>query len=633
MPDFGDHEAPKARRRFLEEARAAATLHHPYLCRVYDAGEIDGQLYLTMAYIEGQSLAALIGDAGWPQHQVAALVGKLALALQEAHARRVIHRDLKPANVMIRTTGQRREPVIVNFGLARREDPREQRLTRSGQIMGTLGYMAPEQIRGDLEAIGPSCDIYALGVILYEMLTGRLPFDGSGLAVAGQILTQAPLPPSRHRSDLDPALEAICLKAMAKAVGDRYTSMAEMAAALTGFLRSPSASPAPAAPSGSPAAPSPASGERPQPTGSNSLVGQFLAGLAENKASPPSIRTPEPVASATPLPERRRPVWPMIVAAGVLGVILLSAFIYVATEKARTKNNVDDTRVIPIEKDAATGSGMPTLRSGGLTESNDGSAESALVKQTGGQREQAVVGSPIPLVNGTGTGDAGSGGGTRGDNVDPSRYIDIQLIASCSGPRGESFDGAWWSVAGPKSTIEPHGPGTFFMSSGGYLGTAAHVTGTRSGAIEEYVAFGINMRRGGQGLFDASRYDGISFYAKADKPMEIEVEMGQQNTVASGYICPKLAVTIGTVWRRFVVPFGAFRSDPVPGGGRVPVTLATITQFAFRMPPGAFDFWVNEIYFVRGVEKVPGTVPGVAGSTERGFGKLSGLGNLDPLIL
>ena len=101
--------------------------------------------------------------------------------------------------------------------------------------MGTLGYMAPEQIRGDLNEIGPACDIYALGVILYELLTGRLPFSGSGLAVAGQILTQAPLPPSTHRSDLDPALEAICLKAMAKEVGDRYTSMAELAAALTGF--------------------------------------------------------------------------------------------------------------------------------------------------------------------------------------------------------------------------------------------------------------------------------------------------------------------------------------------------------------------------------------------------------------
>ena len=112
--------------------------------------------------------------------------------------------------------------------------------------MGTLGYMAPEQIRGDLKEIGPACDIYALGVILYELLTGRLPFSGSGLAVAGQILTETPLPPSTHRSDLDPALEAICLKAMAKQVGDRYASMGELAAALTGFLRSPSANPTPA---------------------------------------------------------------------------------------------------------------------------------------------------------------------------------------------------------------------------------------------------------------------------------------------------------------------------------------------------------------------------------------------------
>ena len=142
---------------------------------------------------------------------------------------------------MIKTTGQRREPVIVDFGLARRDDPEEARLTRTGQVMGTLGYMAPEQIRGDLKEIGPACDIYALGVILYELLTGRLPFSGSGLAVAGQILTETPLPPSTHRSDLDPALEAICLKAMAKTVGDRYASMAELAAALTDYLRAPSA--------------------------------------------------------------------------------------------------------------------------------------------------------------------------------------------------------------------------------------------------------------------------------------------------------------------------------------------------------------------------------------------------------
>jgi formylglycine-generating enzyme required for sulfatase activity/serine/threonine protein kinase len=358
IPDFDKHEGPDARRRFLEEARTAATLDHPYLCPVYDAGEIDGQPYLTMAYIEGQSLAALIGDEGWPQRQVAALVGKLALALQEAHTQKVTHRDLKPANVMIKTTRQRREPVIVDFGLARRDSPQNQRLTRSGQVVGTLGYMAPEQVRGDLNEIGPACDIYALGVILYEMLTGRLPFSGSGIAVAGQILTQTPLPPSAHRTDLDPALEAICLKGMAKAIGDRYTSMAELAAALTGFLQSSPASPAPAVSSGSPASPSPASGKHPQPAGSNSLVGEFLAQLAGIKESPSAIPTPEPVTLQAPLPERRRRPWPLIVAAGVLSVtVLLVIIIYVVTDKGRIKVVVEgplaavqvDGEQIPIE--------------------------------------------------------------------------------------------------------------------------------------------------------------------------------------------------------------------------------------------------------------------------------------------
>ena len=172
-------------------------------------------------------------------------------------------------------------------------------------------------------------------MILYELLTGRLPFSGSNLGIAGQILTQAPLPPSTHRSDLDPALEAICLKAMSKAVRDRYASMAELATALTGFLQSPSASPTPAASSGSPASPSPTSGERPQPAGSDSLVGNFLAQLAEHQVPAFSSATPEPVALRERLPERRRLRRPMIVAAGVFGVLLLSIIIYVIAEKGR----------------------------------------------------------------------------------------------------------------------------------------------------------------------------------------------------------------------------------------------------------------------------------------------------------
>jgi len=112
------YDGPEARKRLLAEARAAATLDHPYLCPVYDAGEIDGRLYLTMAYIDGQSLAESTRDKGLSARQVAVLAGKLAVALQAAHAKGVIHRDLKPSNIMIKSTGQRREPVIVDFGLA-----------------------------------------------------------------------------------------------------------------------------------------------------------------------------------------------------------------------------------------------------------------------------------------------------------------------------------------------------------------------------------------------------------------------------------------------------------------------------------------------------------------------------------
>jgi formylglycine-generating enzyme required for sulfatase activity/predicted Ser/Thr protein kinase len=262
-------ESAEARQRHLTEAQAAASLDHPYLCPVYDVGEIDGRVYLTMAYIEGQTLEEWAEGKALGQPQVAALVGKLALALQQAHSRGVIHRDLKPGNVMMKATGQgqRREPVIVDFGLARREDAGETRLTKSGQVMGTPTYMAPEQIRGELSAIGPACDIYALGVILYELLTGQVPFDGpSSMAVLAKALTQEPVPPSRLRGDLDPRLEAICLTAMAKEASARFATMDALATALTEFARGSSAGAPAAPPTPAPAPPRPAPGGARAPT-------------------------------------------------------------------------------------------------------------------------------------------------------------------------------------------------------------------------------------------------------------------------------------------------------------------------------------------------------------------------------
>ncbi len=227
--------APGDLERFLREARAAAALLHPNLCPIFDAGEVDGTPYMTMAYLEGRLLSSVIEKGKPPsQRQATLIVRKLATALQEAHARGVIHRDLKPANVMINPRG---EPIVMDFGLARRDESVEARLTKDGTVLGTPAYMPPEQVRGETRAIGPACDIYALGVIFYELLAGRLPFEGSVMTVLGKILTEPSPPPSRFRPDLDPELEAICLKAMAKKVEDRHASMAELAAALAVQLR------------------------------------------------------------------------------------------------------------------------------------------------------------------------------------------------------------------------------------------------------------------------------------------------------------------------------------------------------------------------------------------------------------
>src|SRR5262249_7932494 len=171
------------------------------ICPIYDVGEVGSLPYLTMAYIEGKPLGELTRLRPLLPRQSAAAVRKVALALHEAHQRGIIHRDLKPANIMVDRRG---EPIIMDFGLARRVHRGDPRLTQEGAAMGTPAYMPPEQMQGNLEAMGPASDIYSLGVILYELLTGRLPFEGDAIALLAQVLLEEPAPPSRFRSDLDP---------------------------------------------------------------------------------------------------------------------------------------------------------------------------------------------------------------------------------------------------------------------------------------------------------------------------------------------------------------------------------------------------------------------------------------------
>lgn len=231
VPKFSAADGPELIERFFREARAAATLHHRNICAVHDIGEIDGTNYISLAYIDGQSLSDVIkSDSPLPEGLIASTVRKLALALQDAHDRGVVHRDLKPGNIMIDQEG---EPVVTDFGLARREAIGESHLTHSGAILGTPAYMSPEQVEGKQHSIGPVSDVYSLGVILFELLTSQRPFTGSTASVMGQIATKDPPAPATLRPEVDPRLNALCVKMIARKVGDRIGSMHEVADALS----------------------------------------------------------------------------------------------------------------------------------------------------------------------------------------------------------------------------------------------------------------------------------------------------------------------------------------------------------------------------------------------------------------
>jgi formylglycine-generating enzyme required for sulfatase activity/predicted Ser/Thr protein kinase len=220
--------------RFYREAQAAAALQHPNLCPVYEVGKIAGIHYIAMAYIEGCPLAQLIHPGQpFPQRQAAALVCRLAYALHEAHCLGIVHRDLKPSNILI---NQRGEPVIMDFGLAKRMD-QETPVTRFGSLLGTPEYMPPEQVEGRLSAIGPASDVYSLGVILFELLTARLPFfEDNVYSLLYQIVNRDAPRPSEFRLDIDPLLESICLKALSRRVEERHPDMPTFAAALEQYL-------------------------------------------------------------------------------------------------------------------------------------------------------------------------------------------------------------------------------------------------------------------------------------------------------------------------------------------------------------------------------------------------------------
>lgn len=221
-------------KRFYREARSARGVQHPNLCPVHDVGQDGKQYFLAMAWIEGETLAQILASgAKLPTHRALELTRILADALQAAHEAGIVHRDLKPSNVMLRPDGQ---PIIIDFGMAKRFDNSETLLTLTGSIGGTPGYMAPEQVIGASDEIGPSCDVYALGVLLYELLTGAPPFSGNPATILGSIVSELPPPLHAQCPDIEPVLNALCLRALEKSPADRYTSAKEFGDTISMYL-------------------------------------------------------------------------------------------------------------------------------------------------------------------------------------------------------------------------------------------------------------------------------------------------------------------------------------------------------------------------------------------------------------